>query len=314
MASDAGNKGQPGWRIGGSLVVLALLIGGIVWLAHSSNQQSKATKNGLHVVAAENFWGAIASQIGGNHVHVTSIISDPTADPHLYESNAQNAAAIASANVVIVNGLGYDDFMDKLLGASKNNGRQVLTVAQIEHVTGADANPHLWYDIPHVNQVAGSIASSFESKDPAHKSDYQHNLQSFEQSLQPLLDSITHMKQQYGGSAVAYTERVPGYLLAAAGLDIKTPTGFAKSIEDGNDPSPADTTTMDNLMANKTVRVLLYNAQATSPVTQHVRDLAIQAGIPVVGVTETLPANEHSYQSWQQDQLNALLKALASRQ
>jgi zinc/manganese transport system substrate-binding protein len=150
------------------------------------------------------------------------------------------------------------------------------------------------------------------AKDPAHKVDYQHNLAVFDNSLLSLNHTIDQIKQKYAGTPVAYTEPVPGYLLLAAGLDIKTPVGFAKAIEDGDDPSPADANAMNALMTSKAVKVLLYNAQATSPVTEHVKDLAKQAGIPVIGVTETLPPSQKSYQSWQQDQLNQLLQALGA--
>ncbi len=297
------------WRVIVGLLAIVVLLVGTIMLVSS---HSDSNKQGLQVVAAENFWGNIAEQIGGNHVHVTSIITDPTADPHLYESNARNAAAVSSAKVIIVNGLGYDDFMNKLMDASKSSDRQVLTAATILGVSGDDANPHLWYDIPKVHLVAEQIAASYEAKDPAHKADYQNNLKKFEASLQPLMATINTIKQQYAGTPVAYTEPVPGYLLAVADLSVKTPEDFSKAIEDGTDPSPAVSQTMDDLMTNKQVKVLLYNSQATSPVTQHVQDLAKQSGVPVIGVTETLPTNEKNYQSWQQNQLNALLKALQS--
>lgn len=313
MASYAQNNNRSLLRIISGVVVLILMALAIFLLAKPSGTSSTTATNGLRVVAAENFWGNIAGQIGGSHVQVTSIITDPTADPHLYESNAKNAAAVSSAEVVIVNGLGYDDFMSKLLNASKNSNRQVLAIAQILGVSGPDANPHMWYDISRVSNVAERIAASYEAKDPAHKQDYAQNLSSFTRSLQPLLQMIATIKQRYSGTPVAYTERVPGYLLQNAGLDVKTPPGFAKSIEDGNDPSPTDTATMESLVTAKAVRVLLYNAQATSPVTKHVRDLAAQVGIPIVAVTETLPTNEPTYQSWQQHQLNDLLKALETR-
>lgn len=301
------NRAMP-WRISIGVFALLVIAAGIILLAKSNNQNT-AARNGLDVVAAENFWGNIAEQLGGNHVHVTSIITDPDADPHLYESNARNAAAVSSASVVIVNGLGYDDFMSKLLHASNNSNRQVITAQQILNEPDG-SNQHLWYDIPRVDQVATKITDSYITKDPKHKSDYQHNLAAFEQSLQPLLQTISSIKQQYAGVPVAYTEPVPGYLLTAAGLSVQTPEGFAKSIEDGDDPSPADATAMDALMTSKSVKVLLYNAQATSPVTEHVKDLAKQAGIPVVGVTETLPANQKSYQSWMTNELSQLTQAL----
>ncbi|MGH7240720.1 MAG: metal ABC transporter solute-binding protein, Zn/Mn family, partial [Candidatus Saccharimonadales bacterium] len=240
------------WRVIGGLGVLIVLGIGVALLI-SSGSRSDVSKNGLNVVAAENFWGNIAEQIGGNHVHVTSIITDPTADPHLYESNAQNASAVSSASLVIVNGVGYDDFMSKLLNGSTNKSRQVITAANILGITGNDANPHLWYNIPKVSLVASQIADSFEAKDPAHKSDYEHNLQTFKNSLQPLLNSIATIQRQYPNAPVAYTEPVPGYLLTAADLDVKTPEGFAKSIEDGTDPSPADSQAMNDLMTNKSI-------------------------------------------------------------
>lgn len=311
MSSAKQNTKGALWRSLGLLGIFILIIAGLYVFARTQNTASDNSGK-LDVVAAENFWGNIASQLGGDHVHVTSIIVDPNADPHLYESNAQNAAAVSSAKVVIVNGLGYDDFMSKLLGASKDNNRQVLTASQILGVTSPGANEHLWYNVPHVSEVAAKITDSFIAQDPQHKSDYQHNLQTFDNSLQPLLDKINTIKQRYPGAPVAYTEPVPGYLLNAAGLTVKTPEGFAKSVEDGDDPSPADVHTFEELITNKQIKVLLYNSQATSPATEHIKDLARQAGIPVIGVTETLPANEHSYQSWQLSQLNALLSALGA--
>ncbi len=291
----------------GIVVVAVLVIGG--WLIVSRNagpHQGSAVK----IVAAENVWGDIASQLGGSHVQVTAVITDPTADPHLYESDARDAAAIASADIVITNGLGYDDFMNKLLSASKNNARQVLSAQKITGITNNGANPHLWYDTTKVSQVAAQIESALAAKDPAHQAEFEKNLATFNHSLKPILDTINQIKAQYAGAPVAYTEPVPGYLLANAGLNIQTPQGFAKAIEDGNDPSPADTTAMNNLMTRRNIKVLLYNSQATSPVTQHVRDLARSAGIPIIGVTETLPKNYNHYQDWQLAQANALLGAL----
>jgi zinc/manganese transport system substrate-binding protein len=296
------------WRFIAAAVVI--IIAGGIYFARQSTNPTASTK--VHLVAAENFWGNIASQIGGSHIVVTSIITDPSADPHLYESDARDAGAVAGANIVIENGLGYDDFMNKLLAASPATARQILSANTILGVTGNDANPHLWYDIPRVHIVAESIEGALAAKDPAHTADYEANLNTFEASLQPLIDEIATIKAKDAGVAVAYTERVPGYLLADADLSVKTPAGFASAIEDGNNPSPADTQTMDALVANHGIKVLLYNSQATSPLTQTVQTLAKQAGIPIVGVTETLPANEPTYQAWQLDQLKTLAGALSN--
>jgi zinc/manganese transport system substrate-binding protein len=294
------------------ILVLIVVIGGTVSIIISGATKAQTAK-GISVVAAENFYGSIAQQLGGKYVTVTSLITNPNADPHLYESSAQDASYVASAKVVILNGVGYDDFMNKLLGAAHSINQQVISAAQILNVTTAGANPHLWYDVPKMTQLARAITASYIVKDPTHKVSYEQNLSRFDRSLQPLLATINQIKQRYSGTNVAYTEPVPGYLLAAAGLTVKTPIGFAKAVEDGDDPSPADTGTMDSLMKNKQVTLLLYNAQTVSPVTQHVKTLAQQAGIPVIGVTETMPTGEPTYQAWQQTQLNELLNALGSQ-
>jgi zinc/manganese transport system substrate-binding protein len=287
-----------------SLVVLA----GIVAAACGSSP--KTDSSAVRVVAGENFWGDVVRQIGGSHVSVTSIISDPSADPHQYESDARNAADLADARVVVVNGLGYDDFMSKLLDATHHNGRVVLTVADVLHVSGDDANPHLWYDISRISEVARAIEGELAAADPADRVLFEQNRAAFDASLVPLQRTIAALKTKYSGAPVAYTERVPEYLLAAAGLRVETPSGFARAIEDGNEPSPGDTQAMYELLTQHRIRVLLYNAQATSPVTQHVQDLARNAGIPVVAVTETQPTDAPSYQAWQQAQLNEILRVL----
>ena len=293
------------------LVSLAALVALTAALtAACAGSSGSSTPGVVRVVAAENFWGDIARQLGGSHVAVTSIITDPTADPHQYESDARDAAAVAGARVVIENGVGYDDFIAKLLSGTSSSHRTVLTVADVLHVTGADANPHLWYDVPRVPAVAAAIEAALTTADPADRASFAANLNTFDASLAPLQRLIAQINAKYPHAPVAYTERVPGYLLAAAGLTIATPPGFASAIEDGNEPSAGDTQAMDDLVTGHGIRVLLYNAQATSAVTQHVRSLAVHAGIPVVAVTETQPGNEPSYQSWQQHQLEALLGAL----
>ncbi len=294
------------------IIALLIFAGSAIGMAALLQPAAKTSGKTVTIVAGENFWGNVASQIGGNKVTVTSIISDPTADPHLYESDARDSLAITKANIVITNGLGYDDFMAKLVAAAPNSSRTSLEVANVLGVAGDNPNPHLWYDTPRIPAVAAAIEQALAAKDPADTAYFARNLATFDASLQPVLAAISQIKTKYPHAPVAYTERVPGYLLANAGLDIKTPAGFAQAIEDGNDPAPADTNIMANLMANHGMRVLLYNSQATSAATQHIRQLAVGAGIPVVGVTETLPANEPTFQAWQLAQVQAILKALGN--
>jgi len=295
-------------RLNRTVSVAALVA--VVASGCGSSSGKPASTGIVKIVAAENFWGNITSQIGGTRVLVTSIITDPTADPHQYESDARDAAAVAGARVVIENGVGYDDFIAKLLSSTSNHDRVVLTVQTVLHATGNDTNPHLWYDIPRIPSVASAIEGALATADPTDAALFAANLKSFDASLAPLDRIVAQIKTRYPGAPVAYTERVPGYLLAAAGLTIATPPGFAQAIEDGNEPSAGDTQAMNDLVSTHRIRVLLYNAQATSPVTKHVQDLARRAGIPVVPVTETQPPTEPSYQSWQEHQLEALLHAL----
>jgi len=263
----------------------------------------------VDVVAGENVWGDIAAQIGGSHAVVTSIITSPTADPHLYQSDAADAVSIAAARIVILNGAGYDDFMTQLLGASGTHPI-VVSAEKVLGVGGANPNPHFWYDIPKVPAVAAAIEAALARAEPSSAALFRRNLATFDASLRPVLAVLSTIKARYPGAPVAYTERVPAYLLAAAGLRSLTPPGFATAIESGNDPSLADTEAMYSLIARRAIKVLLYNTQTTSAVTAHVRALAAQAGIPVVGVSEILPTTDGSFQAWQLVQARALLTAL----
>ena len=266
----------------------------------------------LHVVAGENFWGNITQQIGGSHVDVTSIISDPNADPHTYETDPRDAAAIGSSTFVVLNGVGYDDFATKLLDAAPSRSRTVISVDKVVGVTGDDPNPHLWYDPVYVKAAARAIEQHLVAAEPKDRKDFQANLQRFLTTYEPYTDTLATIRQKYAGTRIAYTERVPGYLVQTAGLVLGTPASFAQSIEDGNDPSPEDTAAMDDAMQHKTVRVLLYNAQVTSPVTDKVKALAKAAGVPVVGVAETIPAQYQDFQTWQIAQAKAILMALGA--
>lgn len=263
----------------------------------------------VQVVAGENFWGDVVSQIGGSHVKVTSIISDPNTDPHQYESSDKNAIAIAAAGLVVENGAGYDDFLPKLV-ASSGGHPDVLEVAKVLGVTGTDPNPHLWYETAALPKVATAIADRLGTLDPAHKATYSANAAAFSASLKPIDDVIARMRQKYAGTPIAYTERLPGYLTDAAGLRLGVPVGFPQAVEAGTDPSPKDTLAFDDAIKTKAVKVLLYNAQVTDTQTNEIKALAATAGVPVVGVTETMPPSYHRFQDWQLAQAQALLTAL----
>ena len=288
-------------------LAVVLAAGGVALAATGSS--GRAPGGRVAVVAAENAYGSIAAQIGGRHVTVTSILRDPAADPHLFTADTETGLEVARASVLIQNGAGYDTFMDRLEDAAPSASRVVVTVADVLGVHGADANPHLWYDVPRLGRVAAAIAAGLERADPRHRAAYRAGLDRFERRLAPLRREVAAIRARDGGAPVAYTEAVPGYLLAAAGLRNLTPAAFSRAIEDGSEPTASAVSDMTALLASHRVRVLLVNTQAVSPITSRIRSAAAAAGVPVVGVTETLPEGE-TFQAWQLRQARALARAL----
>jgi zinc/manganese transport system substrate-binding protein len=288
-----------------TVIVLALTL-----LLAACGGGSGHADGSVDVVAAENVYGDIATQIGGRHVSVTSILTSPNADPHLFEPGTSNGLAVAGAQVVLQNGLGYDAFMTKLENAAPSGNRDAVTMADVLGVRGKDANPHLWYDVPRLGSIAGAIATSLEHADPRHASAYRAGLSRFDRSLGPLRQEVAALESRFHGAPVAYTEPVPGYLVAAAGLRNLAPSSFTRPIEEGTEPPPSAVAAMDDLVAQHRIRALLYNSQAVSPITARLRDEARSAGIPVVPVTEMLPAHL-TFQQWQLEQARALGAALA---
>jgi zinc/manganese transport system substrate-binding protein len=263
----------------------------------------------LRVVAAENAYGDIARQLGGDRVQVVSILSAPDADPHLFQPGTRTGLAVARADVVIANGLGYDAFVDRLVSAAPSSRRAEVVAADVLGIHGGSANPHLWYDVRALPLVARAIARAFEQADRAHARAYRTRLARFDASLGPLRRVVAAVRRAHAGALVASTEPVPGYLLAAMGLRDAAPETFSRAIEDGTEPPPAAVADMLALLQDRRVRVLLYNEQAVSPITARVRSAARTAGVPVVGVTETLPPGL-TFQQWQLAQARSLREAL----
>ncbi|WP_212756117.1 metal ABC transporter solute-binding protein, Zn/Mn family [Flexivirga aerilata] len=264
----------------------------------------------IDVVASTNVYGSVAQQVGGDRVRVTSILSDPNVDPHGYDSSAKTAVDVAKAKLVVDNGLGYDDFMQDLLKGAPGGDRSVVTAATVLGVTGKDANPHLWYDTAQMPKVANAIRDALSKIDPKHSSDYAAGAKAFAQGMKPVDDTVRTMRDEFAGTKVAYTERVAGYLIDEAGLKLGIPAGFTTAVEEGDDPSPADTVAFDKALTTRTVKALLYNGQVTDKQTDQLRSLATKSGVPVVAVTETMPTDARDYQSWQLGQAKALLAAL----
>ncbi|KVE23645.1 cation ABC transporter substrate-binding protein [Burkholderia singularis] len=265
----------------------------------------------LKVVAAENFYGDVARQIGGAHVQVSSILSNPDQDPHLFEASPKIARELQQAKVVIYNGADYDPWMPKLLAASKRDKQATIVVAELVGKKAGD-NPHLWYDPPTMPAAARALASAFGSADPAHKADYDANLAKFVASMQPLGAKVTALRARYRGIPVTATEPVFGYMADAIGLDMRNPR-LQLAAMNNTEASPADIAAFENDLKKHQVRVLFYNSQAVEPMTKRMLKIANDVHVPVVSVTETQPAGK-TFQQWMLSQLDALASALGQPQ
>ncbi|KUZ32477.1 metal ABC transporter solute-binding protein [Burkholderia territorii] len=263
----------------------------------------------VNVVAAENFYGDVVSQIGGRHVAVTSILSNPDQDPHLFEASPKTARALQHAQVVIYNGADYDPWMVKLLGASKQAKRATIVVADLVGKKAGD-NPHLWYDPATMPVAARAIAAELGRADPANKADYDANLQKFVASLKPIDDKVAALRAQYKGVPVTATEPVFGYMSDAIGLDMRNQR-FQLATMNDTEASAQDVAAFENDLRKKQVRVLIYNSQAEAPMTKRLLKIAREGGVPSVSVTETQPAGK-TFQQWMAGQLDALAAALSA--
>ena len=262
----------------------------------------------IALVAAENFYGSVAQQIGGDRVSVASILSNPDQDPHLFEVSPAVVRQIAAAQIVIYNGADYDPWMKQLLEVTPKPGRAVIIAADLMNKKAGD-NPHLWYDPTTMPAVASALAAALTAADPAHKDDYAARLKSFIASLAPLNEKIAAIRSKYAGVAVTASEPVFGYMAAALNLKMRNER-FQLAIMNDTEPSAGDVAAFERDLEMHKVRVVFYNKQATDEVVRHLIDLARAANIPVVGVTETCP-HGLSYQAWMLAQLDETEKALA---
>jgi zinc/manganese transport system substrate-binding protein len=270
---------------------------------------SAADDTSIGIVAAENFYGDVARQIGGDRVVVSSILNNPDQDPHLFETTPAVVRKIADARIVIFNGANYDPWMEKLLDAVPRSGRTVISVAAIVGRRTGN-NPHLWYDPATMPAVAKALDEALGNTDPAHKAAYDIQLQSFLASLRPLDQKIAGMRAKYAGVAVTATEPVFGYMANALGLTVRNER-FQMAVMNDTEPAARDLAAFENDLRMANVNVLLHNKQVTSSLANRLINVARRANVPVVGITETAPANA-SYVDWMLGELGELEQALQS--
>jgi zinc/manganese transport system substrate-binding protein len=295
-------------------VLVALIVAGTftgIYLSDHTTPGTTSSSGVIQVVAAENFWGSLVSQLGGTHVNVLSIVTDPNADPHEYESNAADAIAIANARLVIVNGAGYDTWALQLISAGNTPNQVVLNVQDLINQK-IGTNPHFWYSPYYVNDTVNAMYKDLVSIDPTNAAYYTQQYAALNEALGVYNAHIDEIKQQFGGTKVASTESIFEYLANATGLNLVSPSAFMQAVSEGNDPPAQSIVQFQQLIQNKTVAVLVYNEQTVTPLTQSIKTQAARQDIPLVGVTETIQPPTDTFQDWMNTQLNTLQNALNS--
>jgi zinc/manganese transport system substrate-binding protein len=301
----AGERRTLAWLI----LAFAILFSGAACGSNASTNSAASSTTAIPVVAAENFYGNIVQQLGGKRVAVTSILSDPNVDPHEYESSVRNAEAVADARLVIANGGGYDDWMDKLLSASPSSSRIVLKGFDLAPHKLPD-NEHVWYSIDDIESIARVITGSLTRLDPGHTADFERNLRTFTRSLKPIQQKMGAIKARYAGTPIGLTETIYLYQAVPMGLNVLTPADFQKAIAEGNDPPADSVIAAQDQITRRQIKVLIYNEQTITPVTTKLQNAARAQHIPIMPVTETMPSGK-TYQQWMLDQLNTLEQSLA---
>jgi zinc/manganese transport system substrate-binding protein len=264
----------------------------------------------IQVVAAENFWGSLASQVGGVHAHVVSIITNPTTDPHSYEPTSFDARSLAASQLVIENGIGYDPWVSKLVAADDGSST-VMDVGALLHIpTGG--NPHRWYNPSDVRAVVDRITADYERLDPSDRSYFEGRHTEFVTvGLKQYNDAIGAIKATYGGTPVGASESIFAMLAPALSLDLITPGSFLRAISEGSDVSTADESTVEAQIKGHLIKIYVFNSQNVTPEVQTQLDQVKAAHIPTADITETLQPTNVTFQTWQTDQLLGIERALA---
>lgn len=267
----------------------------------------------IKAIGVENEYTDVISQIGGKYVEVQSIVTDPNTDPHTFEASPKVARGIAAAGLIIMNGVGYDDWAAKIIAATSRPKRRVINVQKLLGLPDDTANPHLWYDPKTMPAVAKAVADELSALDPTETTYFHAEAQRFTASLEPWNKAMAAFRASHDKTPIAVTEPVANYMLQAMGFEILTPFSLQKAVMDGTDPSPQDVSIQTNLFANNKVKVFAYNQQVTDALTRSFLDASKKAAIPVVGVYETMPTPGYTFQTWMMAEVAALEKAVTDK-
>ena len=294
----------------GVLPALVAALGLLVAGCGGSASSPSGSSGKLQVAAAENFWGSIASQLGGSRVAVSSIIVNPSTDPHSYEPTASDGITLARSKMAIVNGVGYDRWAPQLIAANPNSSRVVLNVGNLLGLSDGD-NPHQWYSPASVQRVIAEVVADYKRLDPKDAAYYDQQRQSFEtRDLAQYNRLRGEIRSRYAGVPIGYSESIFQPLGQDLGLKLITPYSFTKAIAEGTDVSAADKQTVDSQAQKREIKVWVYNSQNATPDVQRVNQIAQAARIPIATVTETLAPASASFEQWQAAELGSLLQAL----
>ena len=273
----------------------------LAWLGAAQAQGQ--TPKPIAIVAAENFYGDIAKQIGGTHVTVTSILTNPDQDPHLFEASASVARNLSAASLVIFNGVDYDPWVERLMAAARNPERKAINVAALIGKKTGD-NPHIWYDPNTMLTLAKTLGDTLSASDPAHAADYARNLATFQHSVEPITARIGTLRTRLAGTPATATEPVFGYMFDALGMTVRN-LPFQMAVMNNTEPSASDVAAFETDLKTHQVKLLVYNSQASDRVAMRMQKLAKASNIPVVGATETEPPGKQ-YQAWMMGELDAV--------
>lgn len=324
-----------------SLLATAGVLSAAALVLSSCSSDSGGTDGPPTVVASTNVWGSVAAAVAGDNAEVTALYTNADGDPHEFEPSAADTATIADADILVFNGGHYDSYMEE--AAANSDATAVDAYALLgsdehadeaggdhgdEHASGdhsdgdhsdgahdhahGDQNEHVFYDLPVVAQVADKVADALAEKDPGNAESYRANAETFTTSIDGLRAKLSTIREQHADTEVAQTEPLAGYMLTEAGLVDIAPAGFSQAVEEGQSPAAADRAALQDILADRRAKVLIYNTQAVDPVTQAMLDVARSAGVPVVEFTETLPDGVTDYVVWQGAQIDALTAALGS--
>ncbi len=261
----------------------------------------------INIVAAENFYGDVAQQIGGPEVKVTSILSNPDQDPHLFEASPSVAREISAARIIVYSGIDYDPWMEKLVGAARSNNRRTIVVAPLAARTSGD-NPHVWYDTQTMLAYAAVLTEALAADDPAGAAGFRARLKTFQDSIRPIQAKIAAMRDRLAGADATATEPIFGYMFDALGMHSRNQS-FQLSVMNNAEPSASDIAAFEDDLKTRRVKLLIYNSQASDPTADRMQKLAEASMVPVVGATETEPPGK-TYQAWMMSELDAIDQAL----